>query len=130
MIHIRRVFAFIALTLSITLLLPQLALGWGATGHKVIARIAWENMKPATRAKVVAILRAAPADSGIPDLCKGSDVECIENVSVWADQVRGHGGDSDPRAKYSHPTWHYRDSFWESTANGPKDRPDVKPDAE
>jgi len=126
--RIKRVFTSIALTLCITLSLPQSTLGWGATGHKVIVRIAWENMKPATRTKVVAILRAAPADSGIPDLCKGSDLECLENVSVWADQVRGHG---DPdRSKYSHPTWHYRDSFWEQTPTGPKDRPDVKPDAE
>ena len=126
---IKKAMAPISVVLCFVLLLTSLTFGWGSTGHKVIARIAWENMKPATRAKVVAILRAAPADSGLMDLCKGTDVECFENAAVWADIIKSNQ-QPDRRDKYSHGTWHYRDSYWEPTASGPKDRPDIKPDSE
>jgi len=45
---IKRLLAQFAVILSLTLLLPNTVFGWGATGHKVIARIAWENMKATT----------------------------------------------------------------------------------
>ena len=35
--------------------------GWIDTGHKVIARITWEELTPAARAGVTAMLQAAPA---------------------------------------------------------------------
>jgi hypothetical protein len=37
-------------------------------GHKVVARIAWENMTPQARAKVVALLMAAPPDADLSSL--------------------------------------------------------------
>src|SRR5882724_6552634 len=113
----------------VVLLFAPQTWSWNATGHKVIVRIAWEHMRATTRQRVIALLKAAPEDSGILDLCKGSDLECFENVSIWADQVRGTS-DQARKAKYNHATWHYINYHFEETPAGIKERPDIKPDAE
>ncbi|HZS05102.1 MAG TPA: S1/P1 nuclease [Blastocatellia bacterium] len=118
------------------LLLSTPAFAWDAVGHKTVARIAWDNMKPQTRGRVIAILSAAPADSDMRTLVPPETLppevrarEFFMAVSNWADFMRD-GSHPERQAKYHHPTWHYCDFFWEQTPSGPRDRPDLKPDPE
>ncbi|MCF7823181.1 MAG: S1/P1 nuclease [Candidatus Marinimicrobia bacterium] len=71
--------------LSILLLTASLLLAWGKTGHRVIGRIAEENLTPAAKA-------------GITELFGHSDLARIAN---WADDIK-----SDPKWDHSHE-WHY-----------------------
>jgi hypothetical protein len=110
------------------------AQAWNDTGHKVVARIAWENMKPQTRVKVMALLMSAPQDATLRDLFTDDsrplperEREFFQRASTWADIVR----DRDFREryeKYHKGTWHYTNFFWEQPPKGkPKDRTDMKP---
>lgn len=62
------------------------ALGWGPEGHSLVARIAYEQLKPAARERVAAIL--APGQT-------------LASVASWADEVRRSRPESAP--------WHYID---------------------
>jgi S1/P1 Nuclease len=62
------------------------AFGWGGEGHSLVARIAWDELTPAVRAKVTEIL--------------GPGVT-IQSVASWADNVRNQRKDTGP--------WHYID---------------------
>jgi hypothetical protein len=64
--------------------LPSFA--WWAEGHRLAARIAEEQLTPAARAQVTAILKPG---------------ETLESVAAWADEVRGRRRDTGP--------WHYID---------------------
>ncbi len=75
---------------------PISALRWDATGHQVIAAIAYERLRPATRARVNALLRRHP---DLDSLARGLDLgtdggarELFMRASVWPDQIR-----RDPR---------------------------------
>ena len=54
---------FPVLTLIVALVLPHTVLAWNATGHQVVAGIAWDNMTPTARRNAITLLQAAPADS-------------------------------------------------------------------
>jgi hypothetical protein len=62
------------------------AFGWGPEGHSLVARIAWDELTPAVRARVSEIL--------------GPGVT-IQSVASWPDQVRNQRKESGP--------WHYID---------------------
>ena len=62
------------------------AFGWGGEGHSLVARIAWDELTPAVRAKVSEILGPGVA---------------IQSVASWADQVRNQRRETGP--------WHYID---------------------
>src|SRR5581483_4728907 len=62
------------------------ALGWGAEGHSLIARLAWVQLAPAVHARVTEILG--------PGLS-------IQSSASWADQIRNQRRDTGP--------WHYID---------------------
>src|SRR6185369_4518834 len=62
------------------------AFGWGPEGHSLVARIAWEQLKPAARARVAAILA--------PD-------QTLRSIASWADEVRRSRPESGP--------WHFVD---------------------
>src|SRR5258707_1201174 len=82
------------------------AQAWNATGHKIIASIAFRQLTPAEQAKVVAILKRHPrftddfADQ-MPADVRGAD-EATQNewlfqqAAVWPDTVRS--GPPDKRA--------------------------------
>jgi hypothetical protein len=114
----------LVLALAAPLLAPRPARAWDDIGHMVVARIAWENMTPQARSAAVAILRGAPAGTGIPGLARdpfwaGDDPGrgLFTRTATWADIIRGreaagHG--------YHQPTWHYVNFFWEQpVAGGP-----------
>jgi hypothetical protein len=105
-----------------TLLSPRPAHAWDEVGHMVVARIAWESMTPEARANAVAILRGAPANTGIATLADqpfwaGDDPGrgLFVRSSTWADIIRwreavGHG--------YHQASWHYVNFFWEQPVPG------------
>jgi hypothetical protein len=113
---------------------PVLAFAWDATGHETVARIAWERMTPAARARAVQLLRSAPADAGLRELDDSTrpgevrDRELFMRAAAWADMVRDRNHPERAK-KYHHGPWHYRDAFWEQDSAGApiKDRPDIEP---
>lgn len=67
------------------LLVVQNVFAWGTSGHKIVAQIAENNLKPAAKARIQALL------SGVS----------LADVSTWADSIRG-------RAEWKFTsTWHY-----------------------
>ena len=115
-----RTTTFVALLAAV--LAPTPARAWDQVGHRVVARIAWKSMSPAARAKAVALLLAAPEDTGLPALLPADgrplDVrerELFEAAAFWADGLR----DPDrPSHRYDQPTWHYVNFFWLQEAPG------------
>jgi S1/P1 Nuclease len=98
---------------------------WDATGHRAMAAIAYDRLRPRTRARVDAILRAHP---DIANLGEGLDLgtpagirEVFLRASVWPDRIRGDARfyrDSDANARPTpllpgfpsmarHDNWHY-----------------------
>jgi hypothetical protein len=66
---------------------PVRVSAWGAQGHHVVARVAWEFMTPAARAEASALL--------------GGPLETFVAASTWADEVRANRPDT-----YN---WHFVD---------------------
>jgi hypothetical protein len=46
--------------LSLLLATPSQVWGWGATGHEAVAYVAWQQMSPDTRARVMELLKQVP----------------------------------------------------------------------
>lgn len=125
----RKIFSALLLALS----LPHSAIAWNATGHKLVARIAWEQMNATARRKVIAILKGAPADACLLDLqTTGPDSqrEFFVRVSTWPDIVRPdeRQGLEDTRActRFHRRDWHFINFFWkgfsgETDADRPRD---------
>ena len=124
--------------IAITVLLSAPAHAWDATGHQVVARIAWDQMQPEPRQAAIALLRATPEDAGLRNLVPEgvsslADRERVffEKASTWADIVRDPRS-AERRAKYHDSPWHYINYFWEQSGPNakPKDREDLKPERE
>src|SRR5262245_35555743 len=65
------------LVLLTVILIPVSGQAWGASGHRIAARIAAKNLSPAARQKVRAIL-------GVSEAClEGS----MANASIWPDRI-------------------------------------------
>ena len=99
------------------------ASAWDDTGHKLTTYIAWEQMSPAARERVIKILLSAPEDSDLSVFylqdsrsaaAKQRELFMIE--STWADIVRDKNF-KNRFAMYHKGDWHYADSFW-SNADG------------
>ena len=90
----------------------------------MIARIAWENLRPETRARAIALLRAAPADADLASLLPDDgrplaerERTLFERAATWPDIVRDEAF-AERNATYHHGNWHYINHFWEQDANG------------
>jgi S1/P1 Nuclease len=109
----------IALKSALTILLcsslvDSPALAWNATGHKVIASIAFRQLAPAEQAKIVAILKKHPrftedfADDMPEEVRRGDESMqnewLFQQAAVWPDLVRG--GPPERRA-FNRSEWHY-----------------------
>lgn len=96
------------------------AMAWDETGHKITAYIAWQQMTPDVREKVIKVLLAAPEDAQLSTFFAsyGSRTpearkrEFFMLVATWPDIVRDNKFEVRSK-KYSHGTWHYADTFWE-----------------
>lgn len=98
------------------------AFAWDDVGHKISAYIAWQQMTPATRERVIKILLEAPEDSQLATfyLPYGSRTEESRKreyfmiASTWPDIIRDRNFETRYK-KYHHSNWHYSDTFWKST---------------
>lgn len=125
---------FTALVLS--LLFAQSALAWDATGHEAVADIAWEAMKPSTRAKVTAILNDAQPGDCLHELGAGGDPRAyFLRAATWPDVVRPNDlrdkegkviqKDTRPCTSFNEPSEHFRDLFFSGTSEAPVNRTEV-----
>ncbi|HEV8507514.1 MAG TPA: S1/P1 nuclease [Chitinophagaceae bacterium] len=80
-------YKLITIAIFILLAAPATSLAWGATGHKIIADIAFFYLDAQTRKNVLEYLNGMS----------------LEEAANWMDQVRG-----DPAYDYMRP-WHYAD---------------------
>jgi hypothetical protein len=105
--------AAVVLLVPLALLLAALpARAWNATGHEVVAEIAWRNLTPAVRAKILATLKNHPhfAKRLEPHDPNSEPVDYALRVfmlaSNWPDMIRsGNPGERE----YHHSQWHYID---------------------
>jgi hypothetical protein len=86
------------LILFAVLLLPSPAFAWWEYGHEMVARVAWLNISPATRAE----LRRLMARSHLLDTPTCS-TRTIEAAAYWPDCIKTLGD----RFSYASP-WHYQ----------------------
>jgi hypothetical protein len=129
---------FPVLTLVLALYLPQSVLAWNATGHQVVAGIAWDNMTPTARRNAIALLQAAPPDACLLDLLS-NDLRPLEvrqreffmRASTWSDIVRPSEEDTRACTRFHRRNWHFINYFWEGTSgatgnDAPQDREDIQ----
>jgi hypothetical protein len=69
--------AIVASFLSILLITPPQALGWGNTGHEAVAYIAWQQMTPAARARAIELIKLVPA------LHNADNTKTIPGYAEW-----------------------------------------------
>ncbi len=86
------------------------ALAWNGAGHMVIAAETWKELPPATKAKVMELLKSHPDYAKWQSSFSGdaSGVDAVAafvfvRASTWPDEIRRHGN------RYDHPHWHYID---------------------
>lgn len=103
--------------LAALLILASPAFAWDSVGHKLSAYIAWQQMTPATREKVMKIMLNASEDSGLgafyPQDARSvaaRQQEFFMIAAYWADIIRDQK--FKERNKYHHGNWHYSDTFW------------------
>ncbi|MFY9621317.1 MAG: S1/P1 nuclease [Pyrinomonadaceae bacterium] len=125
------------LILTVTLVLPQTAFAWNATGHQLVASIAWDNLSDTAKGNTIALLMKAPSGACFPRLSTGnsSSLSARERLlfmktATWPDIVRPRGqDDTRPCKKFHRRDWHFVDFFWSGfsgdTTNPPQnlDRP-------
>lgn len=89
--RMKRTFVPALLALSAVLAAtPSTALAWGATGHRMVARLAAQQLTPQARARIDALL------AGEPD-------PTLAGIANWADELRGN----DPNLGKATARWHY-----------------------
>jgi len=99
---------------------------WNDTGHQVVALIAWDNLPPEPRSKLVAMMRRAEPATRLPSLFpedkRAMEVrarEFFRRAATWPDLIR-----SVP--ELHHPTWHHRDFYWRQDKGRAIDLPDLQ----
>jgi hypothetical protein len=86
------------LLIGLLLLLPSPALAWWEYGHETVGKIALAEVKPATRAKIRALMRqGALLDT---PTCK---VDTVEGLAYWPDCIKT----LKDRFSYAY-SWHYQ----------------------
>src|SRR3984957_9606832 len=107
----------LVVVLSVLVASP-IAHAWNATGHKLVALMAWGELTPATQAKLTEILKQHPRYQA--DLLQGIDSGATDDESfqyafamaaTWPDIVRSQNNPMHFVA--NHPNWHYIDIPYE-----------------
>jgi hypothetical protein len=87
---------FVTSLLAASLLLPQVALAWNGAGHMTVARIAYANLTPSTRARVNLLLRQHPdftrLRAGLSASNPDFNLIIFLRAATWPDDIK-----SDPR---------------------------------
>ena len=82
------------------LLMPSPAAAWWEMGHQTVATIAMGQLKPATRASILALLKQQAALQ--TPTCKAGT---IEQAAIWPDCIKALGD------RFSYQSqWHYQDA--------------------
>ena len=101
------------LTTLCLLCITPAAQAWNATGHEVIAEIAWRNLKPAVRDKVLNLLKQHPHFA--KHLEPAADATAVPTdyalrvfmrAATWPDLMRSAKG---KEREFHHGEWHYID---------------------
>ena len=69
--------AILASSLSVLLLTPPQGWAWGNAGHEAVAYVAWQQMTPATRARVLELLKQ------VPTLHNADNTQSIDGYAEW-----------------------------------------------
>jgi hypothetical protein len=75
---------------ALLLLLPLNSLAWGPQGHRLVAALAWDDLRPDVRAEIAGLLEGE-ADPSLP------------GIANWADDLRAN----DPELGKRSAKWHY-----------------------
>jgi hypothetical protein len=109
------------------LLLPLPARAWDDTGHKVVARIAWDHMTPEARQSAITVLKQGSDLSDLNDLFPTDsrplvirEREFFLRASTWPDIVRDEGF-PERRAAFHQRDWHFTNFFWKQVQGQPID---------
>ncbi len=108
---------------------------WDNFGHRLVARIAWDNMTPQARARAISILRNAGRDTGLRGTVTGTltrqqQIDLFVFAATWPDEVRDTAN-ALRMEKYHHPYRHYVDTFWrQDTDFGPIQPVDRRPEGD
>jgi hypothetical protein len=118
---------------------------WDATGHRLVAAIAYDRLNPNTRARVDALIKAHPDYpswiNGAPEDPAARARAAFIAAAVWADNIKGDRRFYDDTRKDSQPTptlpgypdmkrhtnWHYYDTPY--TPDGAKPTKQAPPNA-
>jgi hypothetical protein len=110
----RNILSFIAIVVALLVIPVRTSFGWIATGHTVIAMIAWEDLTPKTKTQVLQLLKqhARYEKDLLQDLPAGStpdetDYFAFAKAATWPDMVRSQ--DNPMHATHNHPIWHFID---------------------
>jgi len=121
------------LVLTIALLIPQTAFAWNATGHELVASIAWDNLSTKARGRIIDLLLQAPDGACLKEMFQatGPDEdarkrEFFVEAATWPDVVRPKNKDDHrPCTSFHRRDWHFVDHFWKGvsgdTTNPPTD---------
>ncbi|MGH9494601.1 MAG: S1/P1 nuclease, partial [Candidatus Sulfotelmatobacter sp.] len=99
------------MSLAFSVAFPQQLWGWGNSGHESVAYIAWKKMTPATRTRVMVLLKLVPTlttptgktvagyDQWVKDLPAGlsssnKNLYLFMRAATWADSIK-HVGFTD-----------------------------------
>ena len=130
---VRPLALFTAVTTLATATAPTTVRRWNATGHEVIAAIAWNHLTPQARVRAVQLLRNGPPEAHLGDAEPSSgspserDKALFVHTAVWADQVKGR---TAPNHAYDRPVWHYTDYYWRERDGKVVPVPELTPDPE
>jgi hypothetical protein len=91
----------------------------------VVALIAWDNLPPGPRSKLVAMMRQAEPTTRLPSLfpedqraMEDRARELFRRAATWPDLIRDV-------PELHHPTWHHRDFYWRQDQGRAIDLPDL-----
>lgn len=86
------------LLIALALLLPSPALAWWEYGHETVGQIAFDKVKPSTRAKIAAMMKQGKLLD--TPTCK---IDTVEGLAYWPDCIKT----LKDRFSYAYP-WHYQ----------------------
>ncbi|MBN8806749.1 MAG: hypothetical protein J0I47_00705 [Sphingomonas sp.] len=98
----KRIVAFAAALLALVGAVPAGA--YWEYGHQTIAQIAWANIKPTTRTRILALLRQQ-ALLDTPQCQAGT----LDQAAIWADCIKGIKNPDGTRKFAATEPWHYQD---------------------
>ncbi|PZR02621.1 MAG: endonuclease [Archangium gephyra] len=88
---VRPLLVSLALVVALALaLLPMPAHAWGPLGHRLVALLAWDDLSPATRRHIDALLQGEPDPT-------------LAGIASWADDLR----ERDPDLGRKTARWHF-----------------------